>query len=192
MKKNVLLGLFFSLFLMQFTLATEETYTVFSPDSQLKLQVGLKQGVPYYAVSKNEKKVIEPSSLGFSILDIHSNLQTNFQVINTKTNSFKETWEQVWGESRWVENNYNEIILSLETKDERKRQINLIFRVFDDGVGFRYTFPEQASLNYFIITEEHTEFKFAGNNKAWWIPSHAENSYYESLYRLTTFTDMRS
>lgn len=186
MKKIVLLGLFFSLFFTQLIQAVENNYTVVSPDNKIKLLVGISNGSPFYAVSKNERNIILPSKLGFSILDSHSSLSDNFEIINTQKTTFNETWEQVWGEEQFVQNNYNELIVSFVEKNGLKRKINVVFRAFNDGIGFRYEFPKQDALDYFIITDEKTEFKINGTPSAWWIPSHAENSFYESLYRLTS------
>jgi alpha-glucosidase len=162
-------------------------YGVESPDKKIYVQVDLDlvEGIPFYSVSKNGKRIIEQSKLGFEIVGEYPDLSSNLQIINTKANSFNETWEQVWGEDRFVENNYNELIVTFQEKDNLQRKFNVVFRVFNDGFGFRYEFPEQENLDYFIITDEKTEFKIAGNTTAWWVPSHAENSYGESLYRNT-------
>ena len=170
--------------------ANIQTYTVKSPDSKIEVIVGIDNANPFYSVCKNGAVLIQPSRLGFEIVGAYPDLSTNLEIIDTKTSSFNETWEQVWGESRFVENNYNELVVAFQEKANLKRQFNVIFRAFNDGIGFRYEFPEQKNMDYFIISDEKTEFKINGKPTLWWVPSHAENSYGESLYRTTTIGDI--
>lgn len=188
LSKEILLILFATVALV--SKAGEQTYSLKSPDNKIEVIVGTSNSNPFYSVSKNGINIIQSSQLGFAIVSEYPDLSTNFEIINTKQASFNETWEQIWGESRYVENNYNELIVSFQEKANLKRQFNVIFRAFNDGIGFRYEFPKQKQMDYFIITDEKTEFKINGNPTAWWIPSHAEGSFGESLYRNTTIDDI--
>ncbi len=170
--------------------AVEQTYTLKSPDNKIEVIVGTNNDNPFYSVSKDGKQIIQPSTLGFAIVGEFPDLSSNLQIIDTKTRTFNETWEQVWGESRYVKNNYNELVLTFQEKESLQRSFNVVFRAFNDGIGFRYEFPTQDKLDYFIITDEKTEFNIAGSPTLWWVPSHAENSFGESLYRNTAINDI--
>ena len=191
MLKKLLLILALALFTLLLAQASEQSFTLKSPDNKIDITVGTDNAHLFYAVSKNGKQIILPSRLGFAIVGEHSGFSTNLEIIETGTRSFNETWEQVWGESRFVENNYNELALAFRLKDDSLyRDFNIVFRAFNDGIGFRYEFPHQEQMDYFVITDEKTEFKLAGNPVLWWVPSHAENSYGESLYRHTTIGEI--
>ncbi|HEY4966274.1 MAG TPA: glycoside hydrolase family 97 N-terminal domain-containing protein, partial [Puia sp.] len=110
-------------------------------------------GIPSYAVYFNNKPVILPSSLGFK-LNVDSSFDRSFQVIRTERRSFDQTWQTVWGETKDVRNHYEELTVCLESTVSENRLLNIIFRVFEDGVGFRYEFPLQPHLKYFIVTDE--------------------------------------
>jgi alpha-glucosidase len=169
--------------------AKDQTYSLKSPDNKIEITVGTDNNLPFYSVVKNGKQIVLPSHLGFALVGEYSDFYSNLEIINTKTDTFNETWEQVWGESRFVENNYNELTVAFQETDSLTRQVNIIFRAFNDGVGFRYEFPKQE-MDYFIIADEKTEFKLAGNPRLWWYPSHAEGSYGESLYRHTSIAEI--
>ena len=167
---------------------------VSSPNGNVVLTFDLKEGRPTYSVTYKGKDVILPSHLGFELAkDKHAtmglkerDLLTGFNLEKEKTSSFDETWQPVWGETRDIRNHYNEYAVTLKQqwlegvksnipgmRLQPRRHLRLMtirFRVYDDGVGFRYEFPRQAELNYFIIKEERSEFAMAGDHKAWWIP----------------------
>jgi len=153
--------------------------TVMSPDGKIKIQVSSEDGQIYYAVSKSDKPILNRSLLGFVLQD--SDLYKGLTITDVTFDSFNETWEQVWGEERFVTNHYNEMKLSIQEAGGMSRRFDLLFRVFNDGFGFRYEFPEQENLNDFVIMDELTEFALAGNHKAWSIPYDIEA--YEGLYR---------
>ncbi|MBN2613114.1 MAG: glycoside hydrolase family 97 protein [Bacteroidales bacterium] len=152
-----------------------------SPDNNIGVKFLLENTKPYYEVTFQNKPVIEKSALGFKFKS-QPNLDSNLQITNKITGSFDETWEQPWGEKRFVRNNYNEMIITLEEKTGLKRKMSLAFRVFNDGIGFRYEIPEQENIDSVIIMDELTEFHLAGNHNAWWIPAYRDNRY-EYLYQ---------
>jgi alpha-glucosidase len=168
--------------------SSDVSYQATSPDNSLKLTFTLKDGKTYYALSKNDKKVILESNLGF-VLGNNDALNSNFKVLDFKTDNLDETWEQPWGEDRLVHNNYNELAINLIETTSLKRRMNIFFRIFDDGLGFRYEIPEQEGIKDFEVMDEGTEFNMAYNNKAWWIPAYKPNRY-EYLYTRTLLSEM--
>ncbi len=139
-----------------------------SPGGVLQLKVGLSsQGAPVYSLSKGETAVVKPSRLGFELME-EDNLTEGFSVAGTETSSFDETWEPVWGEEAQIRNNYNELLVKLTREDGVN--MNIRFRLYDDGLGFRYEFPMDNKLTYFMIKDEITEFAMTGDHKAWWVP----------------------
>ncbi|MCX7987315.1 MAG: glycoside hydrolase family 97 protein [Bacteroidales bacterium] len=164
-----------------------DNLVVTSPDKSISVTVKLQKGKLYYQIAKDNKVIIAPSSLGLKFKNI-PHMIGDFSLVGKNISSFDNTWEQPWGEQRWVRNNYNELSISL--KDKLKREMQIVFRVFNDGVGFRYQIPAQPSLDSLIIMDETTEFNFTQDEKAWWIPVHRENSYYESIYRLTSISNI--
>ena len=130
---------------------------VSSPSGQVKLDFELsKNGAPTYQVEYKGKSVIKPSTLGLELKNAN-NLLDGFEVLKASTSTFDETWQPVWGEVKDIRNHYNELALTLE-QEETGRTMIIRFRLYDDGVGFRYEFPQQPNLNYFVIKEEHTQF----------------------------------
>jgi len=158
-----------------------------SPDKTIEVKIQLQRGKIFYLISKSGKAVIAPSALGLKFSNI-PDMNGNFSLISSARATFDTTWKQPWGEQLWVRNHYNELILDL--KDNFNRKLQLIFRVFNDGVGFRYHIPAQLGVDSLIIMDELTEFNFSSDEKAWWIPVHRENSYYESIYRLTPISQI--
>lgn len=150
-----------------------------SPDGRLTLTAQVKGGKPYYSLKRGNETIICNSALGF-LLDSGS-FNSGFKVVRTTRNSFDETWEQPWGEERTVRNNYNELKLYLQETRGKRRQMNIVFRVFNDGIGFRYEFPEQPGLKDFKIMEELTEFSLPTDAEAWSQPTNG-TIYYEALY----------
>ncbi|MCY7312535.1 MAG: glycoside hydrolase family 97 protein, partial [Pseudoxanthomonas sp.] len=155
-----------------------------SPDGSLAVTVTTdKDGRPSYAVSRLRKAVIEPSRLGFLFLD-SPGFDRNFVVARESSGTHDSTWEQPWGERRLIRNYYNELRVTLTEKTAQQRSVDVVFRVYDDGLGFRYEFPDQAKLRQVRIGEELTEFRIAGAGTAWWIPA-GEWNREEYLYHRT-------
>jgi alpha-glucosidase len=161
---------------------------VYSPDRTVRVRFTLVDGRPQYAVTKNDKPVIIPSAMGFRLLQQTDQL-TRYKLLSTETASADERWEQPWGEFRYIQDRHNELIVHLEENGGKKSLLDIQFRVFDDGVGFRYSFPEQNGQDSVVILDELTQFTFPGDPQVWWIPVHSENSYYESLYRKTRISE---
>jgi alpha-glucosidase len=159
-----------------------------SPDQSVGLSFELVDSKPVYSVQFKGKNVVLPSAMGFELKD-EKPLLGNFEISGSRISSFDETWEQVWGEKQFVRNNYTELAVYLQEKEGDKRQMNIVFRVFNEGVGFRYEIPEQENLNDFVIMDEVTEFAMAGDHNAWWIPAYGEQRY-EYLYSNTKISEM--
>lgn len=160
--------------------ALAEQYSVESPDSDIRVVVDITAGKPTYSVTYKGASVIRPSNLGFEIRD-QASLQGNLLVVAEDREAIRQQWQTVWGERLQIDDYYNELSLQLREQSGDKRSLSLIFRVYDDGLGFRYEFPEQANLQDFIIDEELTEFAFAQNYQSWWIPAY-RNQRYEYQY----------
>lgn len=151
--------------------------TAASPNGKVVVRFGIDNGRPYYTVQYGTKDVIKKSFLGLELAkDKHaskgmkeSSLMDGFELMQTIKTSHDDTWKPVWGETDEIRNHYNEMTVSL-LQAKSNRNIKICFRVYDDGVGFRYEFPQQKDLNYFVIKEEHTQFAMAGDHKAWWLP----------------------
>lgn len=160
--------------------------TVTSPDGNVVLNFSLDNGRPTYQLDYKGKAVVKPSHLGLELAkDKHASkgleetdLMDGFTIVKTDTSSFDETWKPVWGETATIRNNYKEMAVTLN-QPATKRNIVIRFRVYNDGMGLRYEFPQQNELNYFIIKEEHTQFAMAGDHKAWWIPGDYDTQEYD-------------
>lgn len=160
-----------------------------SPSKVLRVEVDVNgEGRPEYSVSRLGRPVIAPSRLGFLLADAPK-LERNFEISGSARATKDETWEQPWGESRHVRNRYNELRVQLAETAGAKRRMDVVFRVYDDGIGFRYEFPEQASLPTVNIVEEQTEFAVAMPATAWWIPA-GEWNRYEYLYNKTPLAEV--
>ncbi|MEL5893591.1 glycoside hydrolase family 97 protein [Bacteroides sp. GD17] len=153
--------------------------TLQSPDGRLSLTAGVKDGCPYYSLAQGTETLINPSALGFILED--GPLDDNFRLKEVRHSTFDETWAQPWGEEVEVRNHYNELTLDLEERNGLKRRLSIVFRLFDDGLGFRYVFPEQENLKQFVIMDEKTEYAFPWDAKAWSIPTNG-TKYYEALF----------
>ena len=165
--------------------STKKTYKISSPGKNTELIFELTpSGQPQYSFTSNGKSVIEPSLLGFEFKGIQK-MTEGFEVVSTEEKAADETWEQPWGEFKKVRDHHNELIVHLKESKGEERLVDIVFRVFDDGVGFRYEFPKQPNLGKVEISNEITQFTFKSDNEVWWIPVHRENSYYESTYRKT-------
>jgi len=161
---------------------------VISPDGSICIEAGVEDGKPFYSVAKDKAVVIEKSYLGF-LLQNNDIFYSDFELIDTKFRSVSDEWEQPWGEDRVVKNTFNETVLLLQQKTGAKRKLNIIFRAFNDGIGFRYEFPEQESLKDFVIMDEITEFAVVGNPQSWSIPTNRTN-YFENLYTKKQLTEL--
>lgn len=145
---------------------------------KVKMTFTLDQnGTPSYDLTYNNKPVLLPSRLGFK-LNVDSVFYTAFRIMRTERKSFDQTWQPVWGETKEIRNHYEELIIHLQSSHSPERLVNIICRVFEDGVGFRYEFPLQPDLKYFIVTDEMTQFNLAGDNKAFWIPGDFDSNEY--------------
>lgn len=150
---------------------------VTSPNGNVELIFSLNNGRPQYEMRYKGQAVVKPSYLGLELAkDKHASkgldetdLMDGFTLKDSQTSTFDETWKPVWGETEQIRNHYNELAVNL-FQASSNRNITIRFRVYDDGMGLRYEFPQQESLNYFLIKEEHTQFAMAGDHTAWWLP----------------------
>jgi hypothetical protein len=160
-----------------------------SPNGKFTMDFSLqKDGTPSYSLNYKDKTVIKPSKLGLELKNDKKSLLNDFTVIESKTNSFDETWKPVWGEVESIRNQYNELAITLNQK-ETDRQIIIRFRLFNDGLGFRYEFPSQKNLVYFVIKEERTQFAMTGNHTAFWIPGDYDTQEYD--YTTSKLSEIR-
>lgn len=150
-----------------------------SPDGRLRVTVGVKGGKPFYAVCRDGKPVVNTSYLGFTLDD--GDFCNDFKVMGRTRNSKDETWTQPWGEDRVVRNHYNELKVKLQQGGKKKRLLNIVFRAFDDGIGFRYEFPQQQNLIDFRIMEEKTQIAMPTDAEAWTEPTNG-TVYYEAVW----------
>lgn len=167
--------LLFSALLLPLSVAAQ---TVSSPNGVISVSFSLADGGrPTYEMTYKGRPVVKPSHLGLELAkDKHAtkgfaetSLMDGFTESHSEVSSFDETWKPVWGETATIRNHYNELLVSL-SQDHTGRQMNIRFRVYDDGMGLRYEFPQQDSLVYFIVKEEHTQFAMTGDHTAWWLP----------------------
>ena len=176
-----------------------DVQTMTSPDGNMEMTFQLTaDGTPQYALSYGDQKVILPSDLGFELRGVlkaqklvynadgtiskedrqpSNSFYDGFSVESVETSSFDEIWEPVWGEETQIRNNYNELLVNLVQKST-DRKMAIRFRLFDDGLGFRYEFPYQKNLSYFVIKEEMTQFAMAGDHTAWWLPGDYDTQEY--------------
>lgn len=178
--------------------AFSESEALLSPDGMLRLSFSVKDGIPMYALQRDGKDVVLPSRLGFEMrgtvksekIDIQADrisktdalpgymMDRGFELLDSSRDSLDEIWEPVWGEESSIRNHYNELLVRLRQK-ESGRRMDVRFRLFDDGLGFRYEFPGGQPLVYFVIKEELTEFAMAGDHLSWWIPGDYDTQEYE-------------
>ena len=171
--KRLLLTLSLSLTLVLVTHAAEMT----SPNGDIKVDFQLVNSVPTYSVSFRGKTIVKPSKLGYELAR-GENLLDGFTLVGNETSAFDETWKPVWGENSSIRNNYKELLVQLVQKST-ERYMNIRFRVYNEGVGLRYEFPQKGKLNYFTVKEECTEIAMTGNHTAWWIPGDYDTQEYE-------------
>ena len=148
-----------------------------SPSGVVTVNADVVDGKPTYSISYKDKTVIKPSTLGLQLAD-GPDMTDGFKLISASTSSFDESWSPVWGENSSIRNNYNELLLHLD-QPEHYRKMDIRFRVYDDGVGFRYEFPQNGVLTYFIIKEEKTQFAMTGDHTAWWIAGDYDTQEYD-------------
>ena len=177
--------LLFSALLLPLSVAAQ---TVSSPNGAISVSFSLADGGrPTYEMTYKGRPVVKPSHLGLELAkDKHAtkgfaetSLMDGFTESHSEVSSFDETWKPVWGETATIRNHYNELLVSL-SQDHTGRQMNIRFRVYDDGMGLRYEFPQQDSLVYFIVKEEHTQFAMTGDHTAWWLPGDYDTQEQES------------
>ncbi len=169
-----------------------------SPDGRLKMNFLMQEnGTPAYELFYKGKLVIKPGKLGLELRGAHQgydfgagpeaqnkntalkfSLYDNFSLAKAETSSFDETWQTVWGEEKEIRNHYNELTVTL-LQNETNREMKICFRLFNDGLGFRYEFPEQKNLVYFVISEERTQFAMTGDHTAWWIAGDYDTQEYD-------------
>ncbi len=167
-----------SLLLCALTAIGVSAQHVASPGGIVTLDFKLiENGKPCYSVDYKGKPVIEPSLLGIAMAD-NTELWDCFEIAKTDTTTFDETWKPVWGEESAIRNHYNELYVELRQTTSNRR-MGIRFRVFDDGVGFRYEYPQQKELSYFVIKEERTQFAMTGDHLAYWIPGDYDTQEYE-------------
>ena len=167
-----------------FTMRAEELK---SPDGNLLMRFEVNgEGTPVYELTYKRKPVIKPSRLGLEIEGF--SLRKAFTLKGVETVTFDETWTPVWGEVKAIRNHYNEMTATLHQADGDRTMV-IRFRLYDDGLGFRYEFPQQKSLNYFVIKEEYSEFAMAGDHKAFWIPGDYDTQEYD--YTESRLTEIR-
>ncbi len=160
-----------------------------SPNGKFVMEFSLQNdGTPSYSLNYKNKAVVKPSKLGLELKNDKKSLLNDFTVVDTKTATFDENWKPVWGEVVSIRNHYNELAVTLNQK-ETDRQIVIRFRLFDDGLGFRYEFPSQKNLTYFVIKEERTQFAMAGDHTAFWIPGDYDTQEYD--YTTSKLSEIR-
>lgn len=164
--------------------------SISSPSGDLTVNFGLQRdGRPEYKVEYKKQPVVLASGLGLELID-SPDLMSGFEITGTDTRSFDETWQPVWGENKNIRNNYHELLVHLR-QPLTGRLMNIRFRVYDDGVGFRYEFPTQPDLVYFTVKEEHTQFAMTGNHIAWWIAGDYDTQEYDyTESRLSEIRDL--
>jgi hypothetical protein len=161
-----------------------------SPNGNFKMSFSLgNDGTPMYQLFFKNREVIKKSKLGLELQKDKKSLVNDFKVIDTKESTFNETWKTVWGEETQIQNHYNELAVTLK-QNETDREIIVRFRLFNEGLGFRYEFPQQKNLIYFVIKEERTEFAMTGNHTAFWIPGDYDTQEYD--YTESKLSEIRS
>jgi len=173
-KKLILPALLLSISMANAQGKKAKKYELASPEGKNKIQFELVNNAPKYAVSHGKTVVITPSDMGF-LLKNNEDFSSNFEIVKVENSTFDETWEQVWGEKKKIRNHYNQMAVKLQQKNKEKRQLEIQFRAFDDGVAFRYVYPKQVSKDSIFIMDEKTTFNLKDDGKAWWIPANREN-----------------
>jgi len=171
------------------TLGISHAQELKSPNGNMAVRFSLQpDGTPIYSLTYKGKVVIKPSKLGLELKNDKKSLLNSFNIVDAKKSSFDETWQPVWGEVKSIRNHYNELVVTLNQK-EADRQIIIRFRLFNDGLGFRYEFPAQKNLTYFVIKEERTQFAMAENHTAYWIAGDYDTQEYD--YTTSKLSEIR-
>lgn len=167
----------FTVLLSVFNLANSQELK--SPNSELTMTFSLENdGTPTYELSYKNKDVIKPSHLGLELKDDEKSLLNDFAILKTENSTFDYTWTPVWGEEKEIRNHYNELAVSLK-QNKTNRIVIIRFRLFNEGLGFRYEFPQQENLIYFVIKEERSQFAMTGDHTAFWIPGDYDSQEYD-------------
>ncbi len=170
---------FVSVLVMVFSILGMNAQELKSPNGNFKMIFALENdGTPTYQLFMKNKEIIKKSKLGLELQKDKKSLLNDFKLVNEVRNTFDETWNTVWGEETEIRNHYNELALTLK-QNETERQVIIRFRLFNDGLGFRYEFPEQKNLTYFVVKEERTEFAMTGDHTAFWIPGDYDTQEYD-------------
>jgi hypothetical protein len=170
---------FVSVFVIIFSIFGMNAQELKSPNGNFKMIFALENdGTPTYQLFMNNKEIIKKSKLGLELQKDKKSLLNDFKLVNEVRNTFDETWKPVWGEETSIRNHYNELALTLK-QIETDRSIIIRFRLFNDGLGLRYEFPEQKNLTYFVLKEERTEFAMTGDHTAFWIPGDYDTQEYD-------------
>ncbi|MCF8265878.1 MAG: glycoside hydrolase family 97 catalytic domain-containing protein, partial [Melioribacteraceae bacterium] len=176
------------LFIISFPACSPSQTNIESPNSILQLQFKIDNGEAFYSLSRKGIPVIEKSLLGFELKE-HEKFWKDWEIESTDRSSFDETWEQPWGEVQFIANTYTEMVVNLQGIAEPTKKLSIVFRLYDDGLGFRYEFPESGYLNDFVIMDELTQFNLKANHKAWYIKAYQDNRY-EYLYESSPVNNM--
>lgn len=170
---------FVSVFVMVFSIFGMNAQELKSPNGNFKMVFAIENdGTPTYQLFMKNKEIIKKSKLGLELQKDKKSLLNGFKLVNEVRNTFDETWKTVWGEETEIRNHYKELALTLK-QNETERQVIIRFRLFNDGLGFRYEFPEQKNLTYFVVKEERTEFAMTGDHTAFWIPGDYDTQEYD-------------
>ncbi|TXI68464.1 MAG: glycoside hydrolase family 97 protein [Flavobacterium sp.] len=170
---------FVSVLVMVFSIFGMNAQELKSPNGNFKMIFALENdGTPTYQLFMKNKEIIKKSKLGLELQKDKKSLLNDFKLVNEVRKTFDETWKTVWGEETEIRNHYNELALTLK-QNETERNIIIRFRLFNDGLGFRYEFPEQKNLTYFVVREERTEFAMTGDHTAFWIPGDYDTQEYD-------------
>ena len=179
----------FSAFLFCVGMISAQAQQLQSPDKQLVMTFSLlSDATPSYTLSYKGKEVIKPSTLGFELKNDKKSLRNDFAIADTKTATFDESWKPVWGEVASIRNHYNELAVTLNQKETQRKMV-IRFRLFNEGLGFRYEFPLQKNLSYFVIKEEKTQFAMTGDHTAFWIPGDYDTQEYD--YTTSKLSEIR-
>ncbi len=176
------------LFIFSNVIFAQNKATIFSPNGALNLTISQKEnGAISYALSYKNKNIIEPSTLGFDLKKPAIKLNA-FQIVGIDSSVFNENWKPILGEVASIKNNYKELIIKLQSKENATYLLNIVFRIFDDGLGLRYDFPENSSIKHFIVQDELTQFNLAANHKTFWMPGDYDTNEY--LYNTTKLSEI--
>ena len=164
--------------------------SILSPGGNNSISFNLSpDGSPYYTVAHNNTMVIDTSNMGFEFKEHHP-LKDGFQIIKTTPETHDEIWEMPWGEQRTVRNHFNGLVVELQEIEAPNRKLNIHFKAYDDGVAFRYEFPEQEGVDELVILDENTEFQLTEDHTTWWIPG--DWDIYEHLYSTTKVSEINA